>query len=56
MRTVATPRARGATPVVLPLVAAAAAFAVITGAHDGASLIATNLSSKAMRPPWLPGL
>jgi len=34
----------------LPLVAAAAAFAVITGAHDGASLIATNLSSKAMRP------
>ena len=34
----------------LPLVAAAAAFAVITGANDGASLIATNLSSKAMRP------
>ena len=34
----------------LPLVAAAAAFAVISGANDGASLIATNLSSKAMRP------
>jgi PiT family inorganic phosphate transporter len=33
-----------------PLIIAAALFAVITGANDGASLIATNLSSKAMRP------
>ncbi|MDO8484173.1 MAG: inorganic phosphate transporter [Candidatus Limnocylindrales bacterium] len=33
-----------------PLIVAAALFAVITGANDGASLIATNLSSKAMRP------
>jgi len=33
-----------------PLIFAAALFAVITGANDGASLIATNLSSKAMRP------
>ncbi len=32
------------------LIIAAAIFAVITGANDGASLIATNLSSKAMRP------
>lgn len=29
---------------------AAGLFAVVTGANDGASLIATNLSSKAMRP------
>jgi PiT family inorganic phosphate transporter len=33
-----------------PLMFASALFAVITGANDGASLIATNLSSKAMRP------
>lgn len=33
-----------------PLIIASALFAVITGANDGASLIATNLSSKAMRP------
>jgi PiT family inorganic phosphate transporter len=37
-------------PVNVWLLLAAALFAVITGANDGASLIATNLSSKAMRP------
>lgn len=33
-----------------PLLVAAALFAVISGSHDGATLIATNLSSKAMTP------
>ena len=33
-----------------PLIIASALFAVITGMNDGASLIGTNLSSKAMRP------
>lgn len=37
-------------PADTPLLITAAIFAVITGANDGASLIATNLSSKAMRP------
>ena len=33
-----------------PLIAAACLFALITGANDGASLVATNLASKALRP------
>lgn len=33
-----------------PLLVAALLFSVITGANDGASLIALNLSSKALRP------
>jgi len=36
--------------VTTTFIIAAGLFAVITGANDGASLIATNLSSKAMRP------
>ena len=34
----------------LILLVAALLFAVVTGANDGASLIATNLSSKAVSP------
>jgi PiT family inorganic phosphate transporter len=37
-------------PPITPLVIAALAFAVITGANDGASLVGTNLASKAFTP------
>jgi PiT family inorganic phosphate transporter len=37
-------------PTITPLVVAALAFAVITGANDGASLVGTNLASKAFSP------